>query len=101
MTPRWWPDPLLFDPHRFSDQAKASRPKMAYFPFGGGARFCIGDRFAWMEGVLMLATVVQGWRLTLPAPMDALPITPKFTIRPSGAVEIIAESRKWSKLGTA
>ena len=57
---------------------------MAYFPFGGGARFCIGDRFAWMEGVLMLAAVVQQWRLTLPDPtLEVLPIQPFFTIRPA------------------
>ena len=92
--PRWWPDPLRFDPERFCEEAKATRPKMAYFPFGGGARFCIGDRFAWMEGVLMLAAVVQQWRLTLPDPThDALPIQPHFTIHPRGRVEILTERR--------
>ena len=92
--PRWWPEPMRFSPERFTDQAKATRPKMAYFPFGGGARFCIGDRFAWMEGVLMLATVLQQWRLRLPDPgMEALPITPKFTIRPTDRVEVIAGRR--------
>ena len=92
--PRWWPEPIRFDPERFSDEAKASRPKMAYFPFGGGSRFCIGDRFAWMEGVLMLAAVVQCWRLRLPDPsLEALPITPKFTIRPRDRVEVVVERR--------
>ncbi len=91
---RWWPDPMRFDPERFTDAAKASRPKMAYFPFGGGTRFCIGDRFAWMEGVLILATVLRRWRLRLPDPtLESLPITPKFTIRPSEAVEVVVERR--------
>ncbi len=90
--PRWWPDPLRFDPERFSDEAKATRPKFAYFPFGGGARYCIGEGFAWMEGVLMLATILQQWSLRLPDPtLEELPITPKFTIRPRDRVEIIAE----------
>ena len=92
--PRWWPDPMRFDPERFCEEAKATRPKMAYFPFGGGARFCIGDRFAWMEGVLLLAAVIQQWRLSLPDPsLEALPIEPKFTIRPRDRVEILAERR--------
>ena len=92
--PRWWPEPKRFDPERFSAEAKASRPKFAYFPFGGGARYCIGEGFAWMEGVLMLATVVQGWRLRLPEPgHEEVEITPKFTIRPSGDVGVIAERR--------
>jgi cytochrome P450 len=87
--PRWWPDPLRFDPDRFLDTAKASRPKFAYFPFGGGARYCIGEGFAWMEGVLMLATVLQQRELHLPdATVRTLPITPKFTIRPSDPVPI-------------
>jgi cytochrome P450 len=88
--PRWWPDPLRFDPDRFLDEAKATRPKFAYFPFSGGARYCIGEGFAWMEGVLMLATVVQNWNLKLPDPTLAeLPITPKFTIRPADKVPLL------------
>jgi cytochrome P450 len=91
---RWWPEPARFDPERFTAEAKASRPRFAYFPFGGGARYCIGEGFAWMEGVLMLATVLQGWKLRLPDPrQEAIAITPKFTIRPSGDVGVIVEKR--------
>ncbi len=88
---RWWPNPLRFDPERFTEAAKATRPKLSYFPFGGGARFCIGDRFAWMEGVLMLATVVQRWQLR--AETEVMAVTPKFTIRPSGPVTLRVERR--------
>ena len=88
--PRWWPDPLRFDPDRFLEAAKASRPKFAYFPFGGGARYCIGEGFAWMEGVLMLATLLQQRELRLPDPtVRTLPITPKFTIRPTDPVPLL------------
>ena len=92
--PRWWPDPERFDPERFLDEHKAARPKFSYMPFGGGARYCIGEGFAWTEGVLMLAAVLQGWTLRLPDPTQAaVPITPKFTIRPSGPVPILVERR--------
>lgn len=91
---RWWPNPTHFDPLRFTDEAKATRPKFAYFPFGGGARYCIGEGFAWTEGVLMLATVLQHHRLTLPDPtQQTVPITPKFTIRPTREVPILVEPR--------
>ncbi len=91
---RWWPEPERFDPARFTAEAKAGRPKFAYMPFGGGARYCIGEGFAWMEGVLMLATVLQQWRLRVPDPaQESVPITPKFTIRPTGPVPLIVERR--------
>jgi cytochrome P450 len=87
--PRWWPEPMRFDPERFTEAAKAARPKFAYFPFGGGARYCIGEGFAWMEGVLMLAAVLQEWTLALPDPsVGGLAIAPKFTIRPAGRVRV-------------
>ena len=64
-SPEQFPDPLKFDPERFTPEAKIGRPKFAYFPFGGGNRQCIGEAFAWMEGVLLLATLAQKWRLRL------------------------------------
>src|SRR5260221_5402610 len=48
---RWFADPERFDPERWTAEARESRPKFSYFPFGGGARGCIGERVAWMEGV--------------------------------------------------
>ena len=97
---RWWPEPMRFDPERFTDEAKAGRPKFAYFPFGGGARYCIGEGLAWMEGVLMLAAVVQAWRLRLRDPvMEAVEITPKFTIRPKDSGGDIGEpALNWERL---
>ncbi|WP_281276361.1 cytochrome P450 [Dictyobacter kobayashii] len=53
--PRWYPDPLRFDPERWTPEARAGRPRYAYFPFGGGPRLCIGEAFAWMEAELALA----------------------------------------------
>ncbi len=51
---RLLPDPLRFDPERFTPEGKAGRPRFSYFPFGGGSRQCIGESFAWMEAVLSL-----------------------------------------------
>ena len=57
--PRYYPDPELFDPCRWTPEAEAQRPKFSYFPFGGGPRLCVGESFAWMEGILLLATLAQ------------------------------------------
>ena len=81
---RFFPDPLRFDPDRFTPENKAGRPRFAYFPFGGGGRQCIGEAFAWMEGVLLLATFAQKWRMELvPGPIqNAEHVQPKITLRP-------------------
>jgi cytochrome P450 len=79
--PQYFPDPLRFDPDRFTPEAKAARPKFLYFPFGGGNRQCIGESFAWMEGALSIATIASRWRMTY---QDTTPPIPqaKITLRP-------------------
>ena len=91
--PRWFPDPEKFDPQRWQPEAAAARPKFSYFPFGGGARVCIGERFAWMEGVLLLAAIGQKWRLRL-RPGHPVETRALITLRPKFGMEMIAERRK-------
>lgn len=50
--PKYFSQPDRFDPDRFLPEAQKSRPRFAYFPFGGGPRKCIGESFAKMEAVL-------------------------------------------------
>jgi len=85
--PRFWPDPDRFDPSRFTAEAKAARPKFAYFPFGAGPRICIGEGFAWMEGVLMLATIAQRWRMELVSRRDVR-AQASITLRPQGGIAV-------------
>ena len=63
--PRFFPDPERFDPDRWEPACRESRPKFSYFPFGGGARVCIGERFAWNEMILLIATLAQKWSFRL------------------------------------
>jgi cytochrome P450 len=90
--PRWWPEPDRFDPLRFTAAAKLARPKMAYFPFGAGPRICIGEGFAWMEAVLILATLAQRWQLDLVSHRDVEPQA-SITLRPKGGIRMRAVSR--------
>ncbi|MGQ0646882.1 MAG: cytochrome P450 [Gemmatimonadaceae bacterium] len=89
---RWWPEPDRFEPERHSPDAAASRPKFAYFPFGGGARMCIGEHFAWMEGVLVLATIARRWRFTL-SPGARVQPHATITLRPRGGIPMQAHHR--------
>lgn len=91
-TPELYPDPLRFDPDRFTPEAKAARPRFAYFPFGAGSRQCIGESFAWMEGVLAVATIASRWRMTY---LGAAPPVPqaKITLRPRDPLMMRLSSR--------
>jgi cytochrome P450 len=82
--PRWWDAPAEFRPERWMEpDFEASLPRFAYFPFGGGPRKCIGEGFAWMEGVLALASMARRWRLR-PVPGPPVRGQALITLRPVG-----------------
>ena len=89
--PRFWPDPERFDPLRFTAEAKLVRTKYAYFPFGAGPRICIGEGFAWMEGVLILATLARRWEMELLS-RDVQPRA-SITLRPGGGIQMRLRER--------
>jgi cytochrome P450 len=76
----YWNDPDRFDPERFSPEATAGRDRLTYLPFGFGPRICIGASFAMTEGVLILATLAQRFRLLL-APGHRVEPQALFTLR--------------------
>jgi len=88
--PRWFPEPEKFNPDRWLSGETEKLPKFAYFPFGGGARVCIGERFAWTEGVLVLATLAQRWKLRL-VPGQKVETRAAITLRSRHAMNMIAE----------
>jgi cytochrome P450 len=89
---RFFPDPLRFDPERFTPEAKSRRTRLTYFPFGAGARQCIGESFAWMEGTLLLATLAQRWRFHL-IPGHRVEPEPLITLRPKYGMKMVVERR--------
>jgi cytochrome P450 len=91
--PELWPDPLRFDPLRFEPARKAARHRFAYFPFGGGPRVCIGDGFAWLAGILLLATLAQRWRFELVPDQRVLPL-PRVTLRLRHGLQLVPRSRR-------
>ncbi|NOK01378.1 MULTISPECIES: cytochrome P450 [Myxococcus] len=87
--PRFWDNPEGFDPDRFLPEREQARPRFAWFPFGGGPRQCIGNQFALMELVLVLATLLQRVRLNL-TPGQVIHPTPAITLRPRPGVWVTA-----------
>ncbi|MGB8356332.1 MAG: cytochrome P450 [Chthoniobacteraceae bacterium] len=84
---RYFADPLRFDPERWTAEFKAGLPKFAYYPFGGGPRQCIGEGFAWMETVLLVAAISQRWRMEL-LPGQSIVPEPVITLRPREGVRV-------------
>lgn len=90
---RYWPEPERFDPDRWTPEEEEKRPKFAFFPFGGGPRICIGEQFAWMEGVLALARLARDWRAKLVPghPVDTFPL---ITLRPRHGMAMTLHRRR-------
>ena len=78
---RWFDAPEAFRPERWDNDLVKRLPRFAYFPFGGGPRICIGNHFALMEAVLILATIAQQYRLER-EPGQAPRVAPSVTLRP-------------------
>lgn len=89
---RWFPQAATFDPERWSDEREATVPRYAYLPFGGGPRICIGNAFAMMEAQLLLASIVQRFRLSHVEGHRVEP-EPLVTLRPRYGMQMKLERR--------
>ncbi|MCW3127231.1 MAG: cytochrome [Bacteroidetes bacterium] len=87
-NPRYWDDPLRFDPDRFLPERMKDKPRYAYFPFGGGARLCIGNNFAMMEMQLILAMICSKYEFAVPKGFK-LELEALVTLRPKGRLPLI------------
>jgi cytochrome P450 len=90
---RWFPDPETFQPERWDHDLIKHLPRCAYFPFGDGARVCIGNHFALMEAVLLLAAIAQKYHLRL-EPGQTLELVPSITLRPRHGVHMRLGARQ-------
>lgn len=89
---RYFPEPDRFDPERWAPELREARPQFSYFPFGGGPRRCIGEGFAWSEGILLLATLARRWQMRLVAnhPVELRPV---ITLRPKYGMKMVVKRR--------
>ena len=95
--PRYFSDPDKFDPDRWLLERSQKLPRFAYFPFGGGARQCIGGSFAMMEAVLLLATIAQRFQFKA-APGHPVTAIPSFTLRPKHGIRMILQKRAAARI---
>jgi cytochrome P450 len=79
--PRFFPEPERFKPERWNIETRTNLPRFSYLPFGGGPRACIGEPFAWTEGILAIATIAGKWKMKLESG-HPIALKPLVTLRP-------------------
>lgn len=89
---RYFSSPNEFVPERWDSESNEALPKYAYFPFGGGPRQCIGNYFAMMEIVLLLATIGQRLKFRLD-PDHKVEVLPVLSLRPKNGIKVIPSPR--------
>jgi cytochrome P450 len=90
--PRFFDEPDKFEPERWTPEFINALPRYAYFPFGGGPRVCIGNSFAMMEIILLMAAIAQKFRLEL-VPNQKVSIVPAMSLRPRDGIKMILHRR--------
>ncbi|EDY52437.1 cytochrome P450 [Streptomyces clavuligerus] len=80
--PEEHPDPDTFDPNRWQPGPDGSPPPPLFLAFGAGPRRCIGDEFAYLQGTLLLASLLSHWDLHPHPSTRPLPRLPQLTLNP-------------------
>jgi cytochrome P450 len=90
---RFWESADRFQPERWEKSSvKEAGNKFIYFPFSKGVRSCIGEQFAWMEGVLLLAALGRNWKLRLNS-NQKIGLQAMITLRPKYGMKMRIETR--------
>jgi cytochrome P450 len=90
---RYYDEPARFHPERWTAPFAERLARGAFFPFSAGDRHCLGEGFAWLEALLILATLVERWKFELVPGQDIRP-SPSVTLRPNAGIRMIVRERK-------
>jgi cytochrome P450 len=90
---RFHPEPEKFNPHAWDNRTQGQHSKYEFFPFGGGPRACIGEPFAWMQAVIVLATIAQSWQIKM-VPDHPIELQQLINLRPRNGLKMTVHQRK-------
>ena len=92
-SPKFWNDPELFIPERFSKDNKKGHTPFAYLPFGGGPRGCIGGNYAMLQMLMILGTILRRYDFALAEDQEILP-RPMIILRPNDGIRMTFAGRE-------
>ncbi|KAK6639165.1 hypothetical protein RUM43_007435 [Polyplax serrata] len=81
-NPDVYPEPDKFDPDRFLPEAVESRHSFAYIPFSAGQRNCIGQKFAMLEELVILSSIIRRFKIKSLNDRESLRVVPELILRP-------------------
>lgn len=91
---RYFSDPEKFIPERWSLKFRTSMPRFSYFLFGGGPRSFIGEPLAWIEAIIVLANIINNWKITLEEKDIAnIKLQPLVILRPKNGIRMKISKR--------
>jgi cytochrome P450 len=89
---KYFENPEQFSPERWTNEFTSRLPKFAYYPFGGGPRICIGNNFALLETILLLASILRSFHLES-VPGQQIEMVPAVTLRPRNGIKMTLKKR--------
>ncbi len=95
-NPRWWDNPMAFDPQRFTPEAVRERPRLAYLPFGAGPRQCVGNLMALLELRVIVAMINQRFRISRIPGASLGYGSPVISLRPVNDIRVAPRPRSGS-----
>jgi len=92
-NPKYFTNPMKFDPDRWQTIEVKNLPQHVYSPFGGGLRVCVGKTLAWNEMLVTIVILLQKFRFTAINPEWPISYHPSFTLQPSKPISVAIEKR--------
>jgi cytochrome P450 len=90
---KYYKDPELWNPERWTKEFERSLPRGAYFPFGMSSTKCLGAEFAVLEAQIFILCFAKKYKWENCLNDGAPKIYPKISLKPKNGIPIIIQKK--------